>query len=272
MAQDDFTFAKFSNNSFYRVQNARLVEMADIGSDQRIVDLACGNGGVTRLILDRLRGARNSVVIGIDHSSEMLKQAMEELNDVRSNAVQFVQSKVEHLSDSVKESVDTVIFCNAIHYVSDKQTVLDEISKTLKPGGKLAFNTAFFDGAHPPETNLFARKWMMKASRTLRREYGLSPSRSDKVESRRQLTPEEYRELLESNGFRIAEQEIDTVQVPIEGWLDISSFSDFITGVMPGVPLDKASAALRSGITQTFDELKVTHMPRNWLKIVAVRL
>ena len=121
MTQDDFTFAKFANNSFYRVQNARLVEMADIGSDQRIVDLACGNGGVTRLIVDRLRGARNSVVIGIDHSSEMLRQAMEELNDVRSNAVQFVQSKVEHLSDSVKESVDTVIFCNAIHYVSDKQ-------------------------------------------------------------------------------------------------------------------------------------------------------
>ena len=272
MTPDDFTFAKFANNSFYRVQNARLVEMADIGSDQRIVDLACGNGGVTRLIVDRLRGARNSVVIGIDHSSEMLRQAMEELNDVRSNAVQFVQSKVEHLSDSVKESVDTVIFCNAIHYVSDKQRVLAEISKTLKPGGKLAFNTSFFDGAHPPETNLFARKWMLKASRTLRREYGLSPSRADKVESRRQLTPEEYRDLLESNGFRIAEQEIDTVQVPIEGWLDISSFSDFIIGVMPGVPLDKASAALKAGVRQTFEEMKVTSIPRNWLDVVAVRV
>ncbi len=272
MAHDDFTFSKFASNPFYRVQNARLVEMAGVRSGQRIVDLACGNGGVTRLILDRLRGARNSVVIGIDHSSEMLKQAMEELNDARNTAVQFVQSKVENLSDSVKDSVDTVIFCNAIHYVSDKQMLLTEISKTLKPGGKLAFNTAFFDGAHPPETNLFARKWMMKAVRTLRREYGLTPSRGDKVESRRQLTPEDYRQLLEENGFKIAEQEIDTVQVPIEGWLDISSFSDFISGVMPGVPLDKASAALKSGINQTFEEMKVTHMPRNWLKIVAVRV
>lgn len=272
MADDQFTFAKFASNPFYRIQNARLIDMAGIKSGQRIVDLACGNGGATRLILDRLRGARNSVVIGIDHSSEMLKQAMEEFNDARNTAVQFIQSRVEHLSDSVKESVDTVIFCNAIHYVSDKQTLLSEISKTLKPGGKLAFNTSFFEGAHPPETNLFARKWMLKASRTLRREYGLTPSRADKVESRRQLTPDEYRGLLEENGFRITLQEIDTVQVPIEGWLDISSFSDFINGVMPGVPLDKASAALKVGITQTFEEMKVTHVPRNWLKVVAIRV
>ena len=60
--------------------------------------------------------------------------------------------------------------------------------------------------------------------------------------------------------------------MPIEGWLDISSFSDFINGVMPGVPLDKASAALKAGITQTFEEMKVTHVPRNWLKVVAVRV
>jgi ubiquinone/menaquinone biosynthesis C-methylase UbiE len=272
MADDQFTFAKFANNPFYRVQNARLVDMAGIRSGQRIVDLACGNGGVTRLILERLRGARDSVVIGIDHSSEMLKQAMEELNDARNTALHFVQSRVEHLSESVKESVDTVIFCNAIHYIPDKDILLNEISKTLKPGGKLAFNTSFFEGAHPPETVLFARKWMMRAARILRREYGLSPVRADKVEARRQLTPDEYRGLLEEHGFKITKQEIDTVQVPIEGWLDISSFSDFITGVMPGVPLDKASAALRAGIIQTFEEMKVDHVPRNWLDVVAVRV
>lgn len=246
--------------------------MAGIKSGQRIVDLACGNGGVTKIILDRLRGARNSAVFGIDHSADMLKQAMEELTYARNNAVQFIQSKVENLSDSVKESVDTVIFCNAIHYVPDKKELLNEISKTLKPGGKLAFNTSFFDGAHPPETQMFARKWMMKAARILRRDYGLSPIRSDKVESRIQLSPEEYRGLLEENGFKIAEQQIDTVQVPIEGWLDISSFSDFISGVMPGVPLDKASEALKTGINQTFEEMQLTHVPRNWLKVVAVRI
>ena len=112
---------------------------------------------------------------------------------------------------------------------------------------------------------------MFKAFRILRKEYGLKPNRAAKVESRRQLTPEEYSDLLERNGLTILKQEVDTVQVPIEGWLDISTFSDFIEGTMPGVPMNEASAALQEGIRQTYSELNVTHVPRNWLDIIAVK-
>jgi ubiquinone/menaquinone biosynthesis C-methylase UbiE len=269
---EEFSFSRFSDNSFFRNQNAHLIDMAGVGSGQRIVDLACGTGGVTKLILQKLKGARDSAIIGIDHSATALKLAMEDLKDARDAAVQFMQSQIEHLSDSVKESVDTVIFCNAIHYVPNKEALLAEISKSLKPGGKLAFNTSFYDGAHLEETLPYYRKWMLRASRTLRREYGLSPSKAEKVESRKQLTPEEYTALVEASGFRIEKQEIETVQVPIEGWLDISSFEDFIKGTMPGVPLDKASAALKAGVRQTFEEMRVTHIPRNWLAVVAVRV
>jgi ubiquinone/menaquinone biosynthesis C-methylase UbiE len=272
MAPDEFTFTRFANNRFYRTQNAHLIDMAGVGSGQRIVDLACGNGGVTRLIVERLRGARESVIIGIDHSSEMLKLAMEDLRDVRDAAIQFVQSRVEQASEAVKESVDTVFLCNAIHYVPDKDSLLADISKTLKPGGKLAFNTTFFEGAHLPETRMFYRKWMMKAVRFLRKEYGLRPAKSDKVQARRQLAPEEYRELLEGHGFRVARQEIATVQFTRDGFLDISTFEDFIEGTLPGVPLDKASAALKAGVTQTFEELDIEYVPRNWLDVVAVRV
>jgi len=266
-----FTFTKFANNPFYRTQNAYLIDMTGVGSGQRIVDLACGTGSVTQLIAERLRGARNSVIIGIDHSTEMLKLAVEELKDVRDAAVQFAQSHVEHVSGAVKESVDTVFFCNAIHYISDKPTLLAEISKMLKPGGKLAFNTTFFEGAQLPETMMFYRKWMMKALRVLRREYGLSPVRSEKVEARRQLTPKEYRALVEDSGFRVTKQEIDTVDFTIEGFLDISTFEDFIEGAMPGVPIGEASAALRAGAEQAFEEMNVDYIPRNWLDVVATR-
>ena len=50
-----------------------------------------------------------------------------------------------------------------------------------------------------------------------------------------------------------------------------SSFSDFILGAMPGVPLDKASEALKAGVARTFNELQVDFIPRNWLRIVAVK-
>ncbi len=272
MVSNDFTFTKFSRNSFYRALNARLVDMAEVGPSQRIVDLACGTGSVTELILERLRGARDSVVIAIDHSAMALKQAMEELKDFRNSAIQFVQSHVEHLSEAVKESVDTVIFCNAIHYIPDKNALVAEISKALKPGGKFAFNTSFFEGSHPPESLMFYRRWMLKASRILRQEYGLTPVRSQKVEARKHLTPEQYRSLVENNGLKVVRQQIDTVQVPIEGWLDISEYEDFISGIMPGVPLEKASAALKEGVRQTFLELGIQSVPRNWLDVVAVRV
>ena len=53
MATSDYTFTTFSKNEFYDALNARLVDMADLGQDKRIVDLACGTGGVTRLIVER---------------------------------------------------------------------------------------------------------------------------------------------------------------------------------------------------------------------------
>ena len=117
----------------------------------------------------------------------------------------------------------------------------------------------------------FYRKWMFKSARILRKEYGLSTKRSEKVESRKHLTPDQYRELVERHGFTILKQEIDTVNVPIDGWLDISTFEDFIVGTLPGVPLDAASESLQKACHQTFEELNLTYVPRNWLDVVAVR-
>lgn len=272
MTSDEFSFAKFSMNAFYSSLNGKLVDMVDLGSNQRIVDMACGTGAVTRLILERLRGARDSVIIALDQSSTGLKQAMEDLKDVRDSAVQFVQSRVEHMSDAVKESVDTIFYCNAIHYITDKDALVAEVSKTLKHGGRFAFNTSFFEGGQTPESRQFYRKWMLKSSRILRQEYGLRPVRVEKVESRKHLTVDEYRALVERHGFSVVRHEIDSVNVPIEGWLDISGFEDFIIGVMPGVPLDKASAALRKGLTQTFEEMEIQYVSRNWLDMLAVRV
>ena len=271
MTSSEFSFSTFSQNPFYEALNARLVAMAEPSSGQRIVDLACGTGGVTKLILAQLRGARDSVIVAVDHSSIALKQAMEDLKAHRDNAVQFVQSQVEQVSEAMKEQADTVIFCNAIHYIPDKDGLLEEITRTLNPGGKFAFNTSFYEGGQVPESLQFYRKWMFKSARVLRREYGLSPQRADKVESRKHLTAEEYRELLERHDYTVIRQVEDRVQVPIEGWLDISTFEDFIVGTMPGVPLKEASASLQTGVHQTFEEMEITHVPRNWLDIVAVR-
>ena len=111
----------------------------------------------------------------------------------------------------------------------------------------------------------------MKSLRILRSKYGMSPNKAEKVESRRHLTPEQYTQLLESVGFQVKEKRINTVEVPLEGWLNISEFEDWIRGVMPGVPLKEASESLKEGAREVFKDMNVNHISRNWLEIVASR-
>ncbi len=271
MNQNDFAFSDFANNRFYSSVNKTLIELADLSNEKRVVDLACGTGMVTRQIAETLKDAKDSVIIAMDHSQDMLKIAAEELKDISSTAIEFVDSKVEQISDKIKDQVDAIFFCNAIHYVSNKDEILNEINQLLRVGGKLALNTSFYNGAHPPETELFARKWMIKAFRTLRKDYGLKPNKAIKVESRKQLSPLDYESLLNKHGFTIKKQLVNKIPVPLKGWIDISTFKDFISGVMPGIPLTKASNCLTTAVTQTFAELDVKAIPRNWLHIIAIK-
>ena len=268
--QDDHSFKWFAEQGFFKAVNSHLVDLANIHPGQRIVELACGTGAATRLIRDRLEGARESLVIGIDASASALREAMQQLGNARDVALQFIQGRVEALSSTVREHVDGVIFCNGIHYVSDKDSLLDQISQTLKVGGTFAFNTSFYQGAHLPETEGFYRRWMFKAIRLLRSEYQLRPQ-PDKVESRKQLTPEQYSQLLRDRGFTIQCQAEQTVQVPLEGWVNISRFEDFVSGALPGVPTQEASKVLQKAVRQTFQELNLEVVPRNWLSVVALK-
>jgi len=273
MSNKNFGFSKFSQNDFYNNVNKELINSLDIKSNQKIVDLGCGSGGITNLILEKLSksNSNNFSIIAVDNSDASLKEAKYNLKTVSESILSFVQSRYEEFSKKLKEKVDLVVLCNAIHYLDDKELVIKDVMKILKPNGKFAFNSSFFDGAHPEDTLAFYRKWMFKAMKILVKDYKLRPVKSEKIESRVQLNPVQYKNVLENCGMKIISTKIRTVQVPIEGWLDISSFKDFIEGVMPGVKLEIASEALQRGIKETFEELKITFVNRNWMEIIAVK-
>jgi hypothetical protein len=111
---------------------------------------------------------------------------------------------------------------------------------------------------------------MMKALRMLRAEYDLRPAR-DKVEARHQLSPDQYCTLLNTEGFEIRVQELVPVTVSEQGWIDISRYADFVTGVLPGISIETASAVLCKTVRETLAELGVRSVPRNWLCVVAAR-
>lgn len=265
----EFSFKWFAEEGFFKAINSHLVDVAKISPGQKIVELACGTGTATRLIRDRLHGAKDSLIIGVDSSATALREAVHQLGAARDIALEFIQGRVEVLSTMVKHKVDGIIFCNGIHYVSDKENLLEQIGLTLKDKGTFAFNTSFFDGAHVEGTENFYRKWMFKAIRLLRAQYGLRPHADEKVESRRQLSASQYAQLLEVGGFTVTHKTIQATPVPLGGWINISRFEDFVAGALPGVPLRQASEVLQEGVRQAFHDLNIDAVPRNWLSIVA---
>ena len=268
---EEFSFSAFSNLPFYRQVNARLLDLAEVGHYRRIIDLGCGTGGVTKLILDRLQSAKETVIYAVDHSASALRDAVAELGGRKDAVIRFVQSPVQNLKTAISDDVDAVVYCNSIHYVPDKRTLLAQIREKLSPNGILAINTSFFEGSHPPESEEFYRRWLMRSLRILKREYGMMPQASQKVESRQHLTAAEYEQLFEESGFKIVKSEVADIDVPESGWFHISGFKDWIEGVMPGVPLDVGREALQKGLRQVFEERQLTTIPRRWLSISAAR-
>ena len=266
---DGFTLERFAQHPFYQEVNRRLVALTGLHRGQSVVDLGAGTGAVTRLLVEQV-GCPEAEVIAIEPSETALDAAKRNLENIGDAVVRFVQGGAEKLSVLVKKPVDAIFFCNAIHLVPEKQQVLLEIKRTLREDGTFSFNTSFYDGAEPPEAEQFYRKWMMRALRALKREYNIMPQRT-RVEARHRLTEGEYVKLLEENGFKIRSKEVVTVQMPLGGFEDISRYSLWIEGVLPGVPLEAGRESLIAGAREAFKELGLKTSPRNWLLIVASR-
>ncbi len=267
---DGFTLERFARHPFYQEVNRKLVALTNLRPGQRVVDLGAGTGAVTKLLAEQVAAAPEAEVIAIEPSGTAIEVARRNLESFGDAVVRFVQGGAEKLTQFVRAPVDAIFFCNAIHLVEEKDQVMQEIKQTLRKDGTFSFNTAFYQGAEPPESEQFYRRWMMRSLRVLKSQFGIMPERT-KVMARVRLTPEEYVQLLEENGFNVIKKEIVTVDMPIGGFEDISRYSLWIEGVMPGVPLAAGRDSLLEGLRETIKELGITSSPRNWLLVVASR-
>src|SRR5438876_8167882 len=260
-----FSFEAFTRHPFFTDVNRWIVERVIGPGRRKIVDLGCGPGAVTKLILERLGGdARNVEVIGIDPSPSALSKARAAIH---SQVVEFIEGSAEWVSRLVS-SADAVVFLNAIHLVPDKAQVIAEIRKTLKKDGVFAFNTTFFNGAYVEGTGAFWRRWIVRAVQALR-ERGLDIHHSEHAVARQFLTPQEYSELCVQSGFAPPSVDLVRIEMTAESIRDIGRFSLVVEGALPGVPLEEGSKALEKGLERAMDETGVSSVPRNWLECVA---
>lgn len=270
-AAPDYTFEAFAGHDFYRAVNEHLVDTTLQIRERlpqlpvrRALDLACGTGAVTQLLVERLRRLREPVeVVAVDPSESALERARRLLG----NAARFARGTAESFSHVVS-GVDIIMFCNAIHLLPDKDNVLSEARKALNPDGVLGFNTSFYEGCYVPGTERFYKVWMLRSLQLLKKEAGLRPDRT-KVEAMRWLSPEEYRALLERHGFVTEDMHAEQALMTCKSWQDISHYSEFANGALPGVPLEIAVPVLQESVQQAYEELGITELPRNWLQVVA---
>ena len=99
-----------------------------------VVDLGCG-AGTDLLIAAQMTGPTGRV-IGVDMTASMLERARASADEMGMDNVELHESLIESLPLD-DASVDVVISNGVIDLVPDKDAVLDEIDRVLRPGGRL---------------------------------------------------------------------------------------------------------------------------------------
>lgn len=117
---------------------------------ERVLDVGCGTGVLTREIADRLPHTKRALVVGVDAATAMIAVAQQ--NAARTSRIAFASVLAEQLP-FVDSAFDGAVSTMFFHHINAalKQRALDEIWRTLKPGGKLLVADVM------PPTNLFGR-------------------------------------------------------------------------------------------------------------------
>ncbi len=103
-----------------------MIDLLDPKPGERILDVGCGTGQLTRKIADR--GAE---VAGLDSSPEMIGQARQNFPDL-----QFMLENAGNME--FQDEFDAVFSNAALHWMKNARQVANAISRALRKNGRLA--------------------------------------------------------------------------------------------------------------------------------------
>jgi arsenite methyltransferase len=111
--------------------------VADLRKGETVLDL--GSGGGIDVILSAKRVGPTGTAYGLDMTDEMLALAQQNARDAGVANVHFLKGFIEEIPLPAN-SVDVVISNCVINLSTDKPTVLFEVARVLKPGGRLGIS------------------------------------------------------------------------------------------------------------------------------------
>src|SRR5258706_7158299 len=131
--------------------------LIELKAGQTVLDL--GSGGGIDVLLSARRVGPTGKVYGLDMTDDMLALARENQRKAGVENVEFLKGEIEHipLPDC---SVDVIISNCVINLSSDKDLVLAEAFRVLKPGGRFAVSDVVVRGPVPDEVRRNMELWI----------------------------------------------------------------------------------------------------------------
>jgi ubiquinone/menaquinone biosynthesis C-methylase UbiE len=200
--------------------------LAQLNLGETVLDL--GSGGGIDVLLSARRVGPTGKAYGLDMTDEMLALANENKRKAGAQNVEFLKGEIEGIP-LPNNSVDVVISNCVINLSADKDLVLREAFRVLKPGGRFAVSDVVTRGEIAPEIRQSVLLWVGCVAGAMEEsEYRAKLTASGfeeiDIEPTRVYQVEDAREFLSEKGL-----DVDALALQVDG----KFFSAFVRAVKP---------------------------------------
>jgi SAM-dependent methyltransferase len=180
--------------------------LAELKPGEIVLDL--GSGGGIDVLLSARRVGDTGKAYGLDMTDEMLALARENQRKAGIENVEFLKGEIEHIP-LPDNSIDVIISNCVINLSGDKDRVLSEAFRVLKPGGRFAVSDVVTRGEVPDQVRQNMLLWIGCIAGALQeREYVAKLSEAGfeniDIEPTRIYDIEDARSFLSGQGIDVA--------------------------------------------------------------------
>jgi arsenite methyltransferase len=200
--------------------------LAQLNPGETVLDL--GSGGGIDVLLSAQKVGATGKAYGLDMTDEMLALANENKRKARAENVDFLKGEIENIP-LPDNSVDVIISNCVINLSADKDRVLREAFRVLRPGGRFAVSDVVTRGEILPETRQSMLLWVGCVAGALdeseyRRKLASAGFEEIEIEVTRVYRGEDSREFLSAAGL-----DVDAIAPQVDGKI----VSAFVRAVKP---------------------------------------